>query len=61
MKNNILRIVPNIYYFDIEKSRQFYIDFLDMEFVMDMEWILIFASKDNPNSQISILQKRKIR
>jgi uncharacterized glyoxalase superfamily protein PhnB len=27
-----------------------------MELVMDMEWILTFASKDNPNSQISILQ-----
>lgn len=58
MKNkiNILRIVPNIYSIDIEKSRQFYIDFLDMELVMDMEWILTFASKDNPGSQISILQ-----
>lgn len=58
MKNkiNILRIVPNIYSIDIEKSRWFYIDFLHMELVMDMKWILTFASKDNPNSQISILQ-----
>jgi predicted enzyme related to lactoylglutathione lyase len=58
MKNkiSILRIVSNIYSIDIEKSKQFYIDFLDMELVMDMEWILTFASNDNPNSQISILQ-----
>lgn len=58
MKNkiSILRIVPNIYSIDIEKSRQFYLDFLDMELVMDMGWILTFASKDDPNSQISILQ-----
>ncbi len=58
MKNkiNILRIVPNIYSIDIEKSRRFYIDFLDMELLMDMKWILTFASKDSPNSQISILQ-----
>jgi predicted enzyme related to lactoylglutathione lyase len=61
MKNeiNILRIVPNIYSVDIEKSRQFYIEFLDMDLVMDMEWILTFASKDNPNAQISILQLDK--
>jgi predicted enzyme related to lactoylglutathione lyase len=58
MKNkiNILRIVPNLYSIDIEKSRQFYIDFLDMELVMDMTWILTFASKDKSNLQISILQ-----
>jgi predicted enzyme related to lactoylglutathione lyase len=58
MKNetNILRIVPNIYSNNIEKSRQFYTDFLDMKLVMDMEWILTFASKENPNSQLSILQ-----
>lgn len=58
MKNkiDILRIVPNIYSFDLEKSRKFYIDFLDMELVMDMKWILTFASKENSNSQISILQ-----
>jgi predicted enzyme related to lactoylglutathione lyase len=55
-KINILRIVSNIYSIDIEKSREFYIDFLDMELVMDMAWILTFASKDNTNSQISILQ-----
>jgi predicted enzyme related to lactoylglutathione lyase len=56
MKNKILRIVPNIYSIDVQKSKQFYVDFLNMELVMDMGWILTFASKDNPNSQISILQ-----
>ncbi len=55
-KISILRIVPNIYSMDLEKSKQFYRDFLDMELVMDMEWILTFASKDHPNSQLSILQ-----
>ncbi len=53
---NILRIVPNIYSMDIEKSKSFYSDFLDMQLVMDMEWIVTFASKENPNSQISVLQ-----
>jgi predicted enzyme related to lactoylglutathione lyase len=58
MKNSISinRIVPNIFSVDVEKSKQFYVGFLGMALVMDMEWILTFASKDNPSSQISILQ-----
>jgi predicted enzyme related to lactoylglutathione lyase len=58
MKNSISinRIVPNIFSVDVEGSKQFYVGFLGMELVMDMEWILTFASKDNPSSQISILQ-----
>ena len=58
MKNDISinRIVPNIYSVDIEQSKKFYMDFLGMELVMDMKWILTFASKENPNAQISILQ-----
>ncbi|CAN5910901.1 VOC family protein [soil metagenome] len=55
----IHRIVPNIYSNDLEKSKDFYIGFLEMELVMDMEWILTFASKENPSSQISILQNDK--
>ena len=34
------RIVPNIYSNDLEKSKDFYIDFLDMELAMDMGWVL---------------------
>lgn len=56
---NIRRIVPNIYSDNLEKSKIFYIDFLGMELVMDMKWILTFASKDNPTAQISILQNDK--
>ncbi len=55
-KPNILRIVPNIYSTDMEKTRQFYVDFLHLELVMDMRWILTFASKVNSGAQISILQ-----
>ena len=55
-ETSILRIVPNIYSNDLEKSKRFYMDFLEMELVMDMEWILTFASKDHPNSQLSVLQ-----
>ena len=52
------RIVPNIYSNDLEKSKDFYIDFLDMELAMDMGWVLTFVSKENPTAQISIFQNK---
>ncbi len=62
MDTNIItirRIVPNIYSDNLEKSKIFYNGFLGMELVIDMEWILTFASKDNPTAQITILQNDK--
>src|SRR5690606_3134123 len=59
MKTEILRIVPNIYSDNIEKSKEFYIDFLEMELVMDLQWVLTFASKENRSSQITILKNDK--
>lgn len=61
MKSNVIirRIVPNIYSSDLEKSKQFYIEFLEMELVMDMKWVLTFASKNNPTAQITLLQYGK--
>lgn len=56
MKTTILRIVPNIYSNDVEASKKFYTQFLDMKLVMDMEWVLTFASKENPKAQITIIQ-----
>lgn len=50
------RIVPNIYSNEIEKSIEFYTDFLGMELAMDMGWILTFVSKENKKVQISILR-----
>lgn len=50
------RIVPNIYSDNIEKSKRFYIGFLDMELAMDMGWILTFVSKENSTAQISIFR-----
>lgn len=55
----IRRIVPNVYSNDIEKSKQFYTEFLEMELAMDMEWILTFVSKENTAAQISILKNEK--
>lgn len=59
MKTEILRIVPNIYSDNIEKSKEFYIGFLEMELVMDLQWVLTFASKENHSSQITILKNDK--
>jgi predicted enzyme related to lactoylglutathione lyase len=59
MKENeiaIRRIVPNIYSDQIEESKEFYLDFLRMDLVMDLGWILTFASKENPTAQINIFK-----
>ncbi|CAM1366511.1 conserved hypothetical protein [Tenacibaculum litoreum] len=53
------RIVLNIYSNDLEKSKNFYIDFLGMDLAMDMGWILTFVSKENETAQISIFQNEK--
>lgn len=53
------RIVPNIYSDDIEKSKQFYTEFLGMDLAMDMDWILTFVSKENKTAQISIFRNDK--
>ncbi len=56
MTNSIRRIVPNIYSDELERSKQFYTEFLEMDLVMDMGWILTFASSVNPTAQLSIFQ-----
>ena len=53
------RIVPNIYSDNLEACKPFYIDFLGMEPVMDLGWIITFASPQNPATQISILKNDK--
>ncbi len=53
------RIVSNIYSDDIEKSKKFYIGFLEMELAMDMDWILTFASKENKTAQISVFRNEE--
>lgn len=59
MSNQIFRIVPNIYSDDIDASKKFYIDFLRMKLVMDMNWVLTFASEQIPSAQVTILRNDK--
>lgn len=55
----IRRIVPNISSDKMDASKKFYKDFLGLKLVMDMEWILTFASPSNETAQISIVKKDK--
>jgi predicted enzyme related to lactoylglutathione lyase len=54
---DIRRIVANIPSRQIEKSKEFYGEFLGMKLAMDMGWILTFVSASNPTAQISIVQQ----
>ena len=51
---SIRRVVPNIVAPDMEASRAFYVDFLGFDVVMDLGWIVTYASPTNPTAQISV-------
>lgn len=52
----IRRIVPNIYSENLEACKWFYLNFLKMDLIMDLRWILTFASKENRTDQINIME-----
>ena len=52
----IRRIVPNIPSTKMEESKRFYIDYLGLKLVMDMGWVMTFASASNSENQITIVQ-----
>ena len=56
----IKRIIPNIASRKMEESKDFYKNFLGLNLVMDMEWILTFASASNPTAQISIVKSNEL-
>jgi catechol 2,3-dioxygenase-like lactoylglutathione lyase family enzyme len=53
----ILRTVPNLKSSDLEKSRRFYRDTLKYEIVMDLDWIVTFASATHPSAQLSVITR----
>ena len=53
---SIRRIVPIIYSNSLEKSKEFYEGFLNLELAMDLGWILTFISKENKTAQLSIFK-----
>ena len=50
----VRRVVPNILTPDLEASRVFFCDFLGFEVVMDLGWIVTYASPGNTTAQISV-------
>ena len=52
---SIRRVVPNVRAQHGADSRAFYVDVLGLEVVMDMGFIVTFASPSNPTAQISVV------
>lgn len=50
----IRRVVPNIVAPDMAASRSFFVDFLGFDVVMDLGWIVTYASPMNPTAQVSV-------
>jgi predicted enzyme related to lactoylglutathione lyase len=56
----VRRIVPNINSNKLEDSKIFYTEFLGLNLVMDMKWVLTFASTSNPTAQITLVESKDI-
>lgn len=56
---DIKRIIPNISSNKMEESKEFYLNSLDLNIVMDMYWVVTFASPSNPTSQLKIVKSDK--
>jgi predicted enzyme related to lactoylglutathione lyase len=55
----IRRIIPNISSTKMEESKDFYTNFIGLSIVMDMHWVLTFASPSNPTAQVNIVKSEK--
>ena len=53
---SIKRVVPDIVSERIDESRKFYTEFLGFDVVMDMGWVLTFASPSNPTAQLTLVR-----
>jgi catechol 2,3-dioxygenase-like lactoylglutathione lyase family enzyme len=53
---SVKRIVPDIKSKQLDASRQFYVDVLGLEVVMDMGFIVTLVSPSNPTAQLSLLR-----
>ena len=52
----VKRILPNISSNKMDESKDFYLNFIGLNLVMDMHWVLTFASPSNPTAQINIVK-----
>ena len=54
---SIKRVVPDIMSQHMDESRKFYTEFLGFDVAMDMDWVLTFASPNNPTAQITVVRE----
>ncbi len=52
---SVRRIVPDLHAAEPAASREFYVEVLGLEVVMDHGWIVTYAAPDNPAAQISVM------
>jgi catechol 2,3-dioxygenase-like lactoylglutathione lyase family enzyme len=52
----VRRIVPDFHSHEPAASRAFYTDVLGLEVVMDLGWVVTFASPGVPAAQLSVMQ-----
>lgn len=53
---SIRRVVPDINSRRVDESREFYVDLLGFKVVMDLGFVVTFASPTNPTAQITIMR-----
>ena len=52
----VRRVVPDINTLYPEATRDFYVDLLGFEVVMDLGWVVTYASPSNPTAQVTVTQ-----
>lgn len=57
---DIRRVIPNISSNKMDESREFYLNFLGFTVVMDMHWVVTFASTSNATAQLNIVQSEQV-
>lgn len=53
---SIRRVVPDIISERVEESREFYVGALGFKLVMDLGFVMTFASPTNPAAQVAIMR-----
>ena len=54
---SIRRVVPDIASERFDESRDFYVGVLGFEVAMETDWIMTFASPENPTAQVSVMTR----
>lgn len=52
----IRRVVPDVTTQRLEECREFYVDLLGFEVVMDMDWVVTLVSPANPTAQVTLIK-----